>query len=207
MPSGGLDGGSVQLGGFVVQEGVGGVEVLRSGLPVLTDLRAIVVVVGVAAGDEAEDVTVGGDGQDEPVPEPVDDRPAAGAGGESSEFHLLVGDAVPAQVLGEPGPGVGGVAGQEAGVVGDVGTKPSTQIGAAPHARGVVVAVEVEGELVHLKEPVAGDGAFLPCVAAVQHPAEVGVGGAERGAGDHRCDREIGSDPSIRAVPCVRSVL
>ena len=40
---------------------------------------------------------------------------------------------------------VGGVAGQEAGVVGDVDAEPPGQVAAAPRLRGVVVAVEVEG--------------------------------------------------------------
>ena len=80
----GVAGGSVQLGAFAVQQRVGGVEVLRPGV------RVVVAVVGVAAGDEPENLGVVDDGQDEPVPEPVDDPPVPGPGDESGEFHLLV---------------------------------------------------------------------------------------------------------------------
>ena len=80
-------GGSVELGAFAVEEGVGGVEVLRPGVIVVGE-------VGVAAGDEPEDLAVVDDRQDEPVAEPVDDRAGPGPGDEAGEFHFLVGDAV-----------------------------------------------------------------------------------------------------------------
>lgn len=51
------------------------------------------VMVGVASGDEAEDVALGDDGQDQAVTEPVDQAAGAGLGGDAGEQHLVVGDA------------------------------------------------------------------------------------------------------------------
>ena len=75
-----LTGGEVlpaeQLGAFVEQRGFGGVEVFRSG-------EGGVGVVGVAAADEPEHLTVVvGDGEDDPVAEAVDQPAGAGAGGD-----------------------------------------------------------------------------------------------------------------------------
>ena len=181
----GVAGGSVQLGAFAVQQRVGGVEVLRPGV------RVVVAVVGVAAGDEPENLGVVDDGQDEPVPEPVDDPPVPGPGDESGEFHLLMRDAELAEVVGEGGPAVGGVAGLEAWVVGDVDAESSGQVGPAPTLRRVLGAVELQRLPVHLEEAVAGDGAGVPRVAPVQHPAYVLIRGRDGAAADHREHREV----------------
>lgn len=72
------------------EDGVGGVEVLGSA-PVF------VGGVGVAAGDEPEDLVFVGDGEDGAVAESVDEGPGAGAGREPGLEELVVGDAAPAQ--------------------------------------------------------------------------------------------------------------
>jgi hypothetical protein len=83
-----------QLRALGEQVSVGGVEVLGARLAG----RAIGGVVGgVAAGDEAVDVSVGAvDGEDEPVPELVDEPPGGGDAAEAGGEDFLVGDAVPA---------------------------------------------------------------------------------------------------------------
>jgi hypothetical protein len=113
-------------------------------------------VAGVPASDEAENLAVVNDGQDQPVPEPIDDPPIPGPGDDSGELHLLFGDAVLAKVPGEGGPAVGGVAGQEAGVVGDVDAESFGQVCPAPTLRRVLGAVELQCLPVDIEEPVAG---------------------------------------------------
>jgi hypothetical protein len=101
-------------------------------------------------------------------------------------------DAELAEVVGEGGPAVGGVAGLEAWVVGDVDAESFGEVGPAPTLWRVLGAVEVHCLPVHLEEPVAGDGADVPGVAPVQHLAYVlirGLDGAAVGQGE---DREVG---------------
>ena len=89
------------------QDGVGGVEVLRPGVLV------VVGQVGVAASDEAEDLVVVGDRQDDTVTEPVDQGPGAGPGGQPGFEELVVGDASPAEVVNQGGPPAGCVSGAD----------------------------------------------------------------------------------------------
>ena len=160
--------GSVELGALVEQDGVGGVEVLRSA-PV------VVGEVGVAAGDEPEDLVFVGDGEDGAVAEAVDQGPGAGAGGQAGLEELVVGDAAPTQVVDQGGPGCRGVAG------GDVGTGPPAgqsvvEVGAGP--AGVDAGgVEVHGHGVDVGHACrVGDG-VVPRRGAVEHPLDLGVGG------------------------------
>ena len=87
------------MGALVEQGCVGSVEVLRR------PRAGVVVVGGVAAPDEAQDLPVGvGDGQHDAVAEPVDE-PTAGRGrGESGGEQFGIGDAAAAQVVDQGGP-------------------------------------------------------------------------------------------------------
>jgi len=86
---------AVQLVCFGEQGGLAGVEVLRAGLVAgLVAGLLVVVGVGVAACDEPDDVLVVLDGQDEPVPEGVDEPAGAGLLGEAGSEQLVVGRAV-----------------------------------------------------------------------------------------------------------------
>ena len=119
--------GDEELVALVEQQGVGGVEVLRSGL-------VVVGRVGVAASDEPEDLLVVDDGEHGAVAEPVDESSGGGGGGDAGGEHLVVGDAVAVEVGDEAGPAVGGVAGADVGVVGEVGAEPFGEVGLGPRA-------------------------------------------------------------------------
>ena len=76
--------GAEELGAFVEERGVGGVEVLRS--------AAFLVGIGVSPGGEPEHLPVATDREDEPVAEPVDEPSGAGGAGQSGGEEFLVGD-------------------------------------------------------------------------------------------------------------------
>ncbi len=90
---------------LAVEVGAGSVEVLGPG-------AAVVAGAGVAASNEAADGAFGVvDQEGEPVAEPVDQRPGAGALREAGGEQLDVGGTEAAQVIDESGPAGGGVAG------------------------------------------------------------------------------------------------
>ncbi len=157
---------AVQLVCFGEQDGLAGVEVLRAGLVVglvagLVAGLLVVVGVGVAASDEPDDVLVVLDGQDEPVPEGVDEPAGAGVLGEAGGEELVVGRAVVSQVGGEGGPAGGGVPGPGARVAGEVGAAEAvSEIGLGP---GAVVGALIErgGLLVQGGDALGGDGREL----------------------------------------------
>ena len=149
-------------------------------------LSAVGAEFGVAAADEAEDlgppVAGDGDGEGDAVAEPVDEPSGRGDGGDTGGDHLLVGDAVAAQVGDEVGPPGGCLAGPVVRVAGEVGPEPVGEVVASPRV-GEPGLEEGLGELVDVEHPVTGDRAVAPLVGALEHAAYVGVGVVE----PHRC--------------------
>ena len=90
------------------QGSVGGVEVFRSD-PVG------VGEIGVPAADEAENLLVVDDREDDPVTEPVDETTGAGDGCYSGGGHFLIGDAPAAQMVDQWGPAGWRLAGRNRG--------------------------------------------------------------------------------------------
>ena len=113
--------GAEQLCSLVEQRGVAGVEVFRSG-PVG------IGQVGVSSTDEAEDLAVTDDREDDPVAEAVDQPAGACHSGDTGDRHFLIGDPVPPKVINEVGPAGGCVTGLEPDVVADVCAEPVGQI-------------------------------------------------------------------------------
>ena len=109
-------------------------------------------------------------GKHGPVPEPVDEPSGGGGVGDAGGEHFEVGDAVPAQMVHQCGPAVGGVAGAEAVAGCQVVVEPAGQVGAGP-AAGEPVLVEVGGELVDQVQPFQRDGAGGDLVGAFHHRA------------------------------------
>jgi len=182
--------GGEQLGALVEQGRVGGVEVLR---------RPGVGVVGVAAADEPEDPAVRvGDGEHDPVAEPVDEASGGGGGGQAGGEEFGVGDPAVVEVLDQGGPAGGGVAGGVVGVAGQVGAEPVAQVAGRP-AVGVAAGVEVGGPPVDLQEPVLGDGAVVPDVAPVQLVADLEVGRLREGHGaaEQRLEGQVQVDEGV----------
>src|SRR5665647_837486 len=98
------------------QLGVGGVEVLWSA-PVC------VGQVGVSASDEAEDLAVVNDREDDPVTEPVDQPAGAGCSGHARGEHLLVGNTMTTQMVDQARPTVRGLTRTEVWVFEQVGAE------------------------------------------------------------------------------------
>ena len=107
------------------QGGVGGVEVLRPGVVVVGE-------VGVAAADEAEDLAVVDDREDDAVAEPVDQTAGAGPGGHPGGEHLVVGDAAAAEVVDQAGPPAGAWPGRNRGSSVEVLAEPVGEVVPGP---------------------------------------------------------------------------
>ena len=162
---------AVELGALVEQDGVGGVEVLRPGVLV------VVGQVGVAASDEAEDLVVVGDRQDDTVAEPVDQGPGAGPGGQAGLEELVVGDAAPAEVVDQGGPAGGCVPGGDVRVGAPAG-QSLVEVGPGPG--GVdPVAVEVHRHGVDRGQTLGSGDGVVPGGGALDHAFDLGVGGLE----------------------------
>src|SRR4051812_18408105 len=124
----------------------GGVEVFGSALVGIGE-------VGVASADEAEDLAVVDDREDQPVPEAVDQPTVPRRGGEAAGGHLRLVDAFGSEVLDEGGPSVRRVSGLEVAVAGQLDPEPVTEVGLrpGPGEPGFEVA---QGDRVHGQEPV-----------------------------------------------------
>ena len=174
----GVFGHAVQLLAFAEQHGVAGVEVLRA-LPWLDVVVGVGVVGGgVASADEADDLVVVVDGQDEAVAEGVDEPAGGGVLGEPGGEQFLIGGAVAAQVGGEGGPaGVGrSRAWMRGSPVRSVPASRSRQVGLGPRA-AVGVLVEGGGLLVEVGDPLRADGGELGFGCSSEGPFELLVAG------------------------------
>jgi hypothetical protein len=72
------------------------------------------------------------DGEDDPVPEAVDELAGACGHGDAGDHHFFIGDSVPPEVVHEVGPARGCLTGLESGVVGDVLDRTDRPDSAAP---------------------------------------------------------------------------
>ena len=143
--------GDVELVTFAVDQRVAGVEVLRPS-PVF------VGQVGVSASDEPENLPPAGvgEGEDDAVPETVDESSGADAGSQASGEEFVSGRALSSQVGGEAVPTVRGVTRPQLRVAGQVEAEPVSQVALTPGA-GVAGLVVVEGLGVELDKPFRGD--------------------------------------------------
>jgi hypothetical protein len=167
-------------------------------------------------------------GEDESVPEPVDDPSVAGGGGQAGLGELEVGCAVAAQVADEVGPSGGCVAGLHVRVAGQVGPYPLGEVGLSPRA-GEALGVEVQRDAVQLENPRGADRGGVGVVGAGQLRVDLAVGGRQdagelagsrcpgQGAGDVVAalrpvgrvggDVEVGlTDVGGRLVLCIRGL-
>ena len=132
----------------MVEDGVGGVEVLRP--------RGVVVV-GPAASDEGEHGGVGAeDREQDPVAEPVDEAAGAGGDGQAGGEQLGVAHAAAAEVVGQAGPPGGGLPRPVERVAVQVDTEPLEEVVPSPGV-GERLLVEARGGLVQLRDPFRAD--------------------------------------------------
>lgn len=148
---GGVVTGGVELVTFAVDHGVAGVEIFGSA-PVF------VGQVGVSASDEPENLPPAGvgEGEDDAVPETVDESSGADAGSQASGEEFVSGRALSSQVGGEAGPTVRGVTRSQLRVAGQVDAEPVSQVALTPRA-GVPGLVVVEGLGVEIDKPFRGN--------------------------------------------------
>ena len=165
-----------QLGALVEQRGVGGVEVLRSGLVVVGE-------VGAAAADEAERLALVDHREHHAVAEPVDEAAGAGLGRDAGGEHLGVADAAAAEVVDQVGPPGRSLTGAEPLVAGEVDAEPAGEVVAAPRV-GEPGLEEGLRELVDLDHALTRDGGGVPLLGALVHEPDIGVGGLQPGAAE-----------------------